>query len=83
MAQFLNDLLRDLVVLKKAYKPKRKQFDAANLDYHKQLLIAFRAEDEATVRSLMHEHMCDAEHHMTALEGEVSPHFLLEFDHNH
>jgi len=47
MAQFLNDLLRDLVVLKKAYKPKRKQFDAANLDYHKQLLMAFRAEDEA------------------------------------
>jgi hypothetical protein len=31
----------------------------------------------------MHEHMCDAEHHMTALEGQVSPHFLLEFDHNH
>jgi len=29
----------------------------------------------------MHEHMCDAEHHMTALEGQVSPHFLLEFDH--
>ena len=82
MAQFLNDLLRDLVVLKKAYKPKRKQFDAANLDYHKQLLNAFRAGDESAVRSLMHEHMCDAEHHMTALEGQVSPHFLLEFDHS-
>jgi hypothetical protein len=75
MAQFLNDLLRDLLVLKKAYKPKRKQFDAANLDYHKQLLSALRANDEAAVRSLMHEHMCDAEHHMTALEGQVSPHF--------
>jgi len=34
------------------------------------------------VRSLMNEHMCDAEHHMTALEGQVSPHFLLEFDHS-
>ena len=82
MAQFLNDLLRDLVVLKKAYKPKRKQFDAANLDYHKRLLLALRAEDESAVRQLMHEHMCDAEHHMTALEGEVTQHFLLEFDHH-
>ncbi|AZD03099.1 FadR/GntR family transcriptional regulator [Pseudomonas chlororaphis] len=83
MAQFLNDLLRDLVVLKKAYKPKRKQFDAANLDYHKRLLLAFKAEDETAVRQLMHEHMCDAEHHMSALEGEVTQHFLLEFDHHH
>ncbi|MNL23166.1 transcriptional regulator NanR [compost metagenome] len=83
MAQFLNDLLRDLVVLKKAYKPKRKQFDAANLDYHKRLLNALQAEDESSVRQLMHEHMCDAEHHMSALEGEVTRHFLLEFDHTH
>jgi DNA-binding FadR family transcriptional regulator len=83
MAQFLNDLLRDLVVLKKAYKPKRKQFDAANLDYHTRLLNALQAEDESSVRQLMHEHMCDAEHHMSALEGEVTRHFLLEFDHTH
>jgi GntR family transcriptional repressor for pyruvate dehydrogenase complex len=83
MAQFLNDLLRDLVVLKKAYKPKRKQFDAANIDYHKQLLVALKAEDAPTVRQLMHEHMCDAEQHMSALEGEVTKHFLLEFEHHH
>lgn len=31
----------------------------------------------------MHEHMCDAEHHMTALEGEVARNFLLEFEHHH
>ncbi|AZF64863.1 Transcriptional regulator, GntR family [Pseudomonas sp. LBUM920] len=46
------------------------------------MLIAFRAGDERAVRSLMHEPMCDAEHHMTALEGEISPHCLLEFDHS-
>jgi len=83
MATFLNDLLRDLVVLKKAYKPKREQFDAANIDYHKQLLVALRAADEPAVRRLMHEHMCDAEQHMTALEGEVARHYLLEFDRHH
>jgi len=83
MCRFLNDLLRDLVVLKKAYLPKRQQFAAANIDYHKQLLLALRASDEPAVRRLMHEHMCDAEHHMTALEGEVARNFLLEFPHNH
>lgn len=83
MAVFLNDLLRDLVVLKKAYLPKRQQFAAANIDYHKQLLTALCASDEPAVRRLMHEHMCDAEHHMTALEGEVARNFLLEFDHHH
>ncbi|MNC21809.1 transcriptional regulator NanR [compost metagenome] len=83
MAVFLNDLLRDLVVLKKAYLPKRQQFAAANIAYHKQLLTALSASDEPAVRRLMHEHMCDAEHHMTALEGEVARNFLLEFDHHH
>jgi DNA-binding GntR family transcriptional regulator len=73
MAVFLNDLLRDLVVLKKAYLPKRKQFAAANIDYHKQLLTARQRRTRGT--QLMHEHMCDAEHHMTALEGQVARNF--------
>lgn len=81
MGRFLNDLLRDLVVLKKAYKPERHQFGEANVAYHRDLLDALKAGDEAVVRTLMHDHMCDAERHMVALEGEVANHFLLEFDH--
>jgi hypothetical protein len=81
MAVFLNDLLRDLVVLKKAYLPKRQQFAAANIDYQ---ATADRLARQRRTRctQLMHEHMCDAEHHMTALEGQVAR-FLLEFDHHH
>lgn len=74
---FLNDLLRDLVVLKKAYKPERKQFDQANIDYHVELVAALRQQDALRVRELMHDHMCDAEHHMTALEGQVADQFLV------
>lgn len=77
MCGFLNDLLRDLVVLKKAYRPERRQFDQANIDYHVALLDALRREDSGKVRQLMHDHMCDAEHHMSALEGEVAEQLLV------
>lgn len=80
VSQFLNDLLRDLVVIKKAYKPERHAFDEANISYHIALLEAFTAKDRARVRELMHEHMCDAEHHMSALEGEMANQFLVSPD---
>lgn len=80
VSQFLNDLLRDLVVIKKAYKPERHAFDEANIRYHIALLEAFTAKDRARVRELMHEHMCDAEHHMSALEGEMANQFLVSPD---
>ncbi len=79
MGCFLNDLLRDLVVLKKAYTPERHQFGEANVDYHRQLLDAFRRRDEPAVRQLMLDHMHNAESHMVALEGEVARSFLLDF----
>lgn len=78
LGRFLNDLLRDLVVLKKVYLPARAQFGEANLDYHRRLLDAYRRADEATVRRLMREHMCDAHDHLHALEGEVAKRFLLD-----
>ncbi|MEH6825437.1 MAG: FCD domain-containing protein [Motiliproteus sp.] len=80
MARFLNDLLRDLVVLKKAYLPERHQFSEANVDYHRRILEAMKQEDEAKVRALMHEHMCDAERNMIALEGEMANRFLIDCD---
>ncbi|WP_249977869.1 FadR/GntR family transcriptional regulator [Vreelandella olivaria] len=87
MCQFLNDMLRDLVVIKKAYVPERKQFDHANQDYHRQLVEAYRTEDTQRVRRIMAEHMQDAEHHMSALEAEMAAQMLISSDslsgHNH
>ncbi|MDX1356266.1 MAG: FCD domain-containing protein [Halomonas venusta] len=80
ICQFLNDMLRDLVVIKKAYVPERKQFDHANQDYHRQLLDAYRAEDTSRVRQVMAEHMLDAEHHMSALEAEMAAQMLVSND---
>lgn len=82
MVRFVSDLLRDLVDLKKTYQPERRQFGEDNSHYHRELLNAFRREDEAAVRTLMHEHMCNSEAHTTALEGEVSDGFLLDFGDN-
>ncbi|MBN2752699.1 MAG: FadR family transcriptional regulator [Rhodospirillaceae bacterium] len=79
VGRFLNDMLRDLVVLKKAYKPERHQFGEANVSYHRRLLLAYRLGDVTLVRVTMLEHMRDAERHMTALEGEVANSFLLDF----
>ncbi len=79
IGRFLNDMLRDLVVLKQAYKPERHQFGEANVGYHRRLLLAYRVQDATQVRALMLEHMRDAERHMTALEGEVAKSFLLDF----
>jgi DNA-binding FadR family transcriptional regulator len=79
MARFMNDMLRDLVVLKKAYLPSRDKFGEANVDFHRQLINAWRENDTTAVRHLMHAHMCDAEQHMVALEGEMARHFLFEF----
>ena len=80
ISHFLNDLLRDLVVIKKAYKPDRHVFDEANIRYHIALLDAFERKDRKRVRELMHEHMCDAEYHMSALEGEMAKQFLVSPD---
>ncbi|MGE4528268.1 MAG: FadR/GntR family transcriptional regulator [Rhodospirillaceae bacterium] len=77
VGRFLNDMLRDLVTLKQAYKPERRQFSEANVDYHRRLMAAYRAEDAEQVRVLMLEHMRDAEQHMTALEGEAANSFLV------
>lgn len=80
MCRFLNDMLRDLVVVKKAYVPERKQFDEANHRYHRELIQAFRDEDSEGVRRLMDEHMRDAEFHLSALETEMANQMLIPHD---
>ena len=75
MCRFLNDLLRDLVVYKKALD--HHHFGEANVDYHTQLLAAYRKEDAATVQRLMSEHMVDAEQHMHEMEAHIGAKHLL------
>jgi DNA-binding FadR family transcriptional regulator len=75
MCRFLNDLLRDLVVYKKALD--HHHFGEANVDYHTQLLSAYRREDADEVRRLMAEHMVDAEAHMHEMEAHIGAKHLL------
>ncbi|MDR6424805.1 DNA-binding FadR family transcriptional regulator [Variovorax paradoxus] len=75
MCRFLNDLLRDLVVYKKALD--HHHFGEANVDYHTQLLAAYRREDADEVRRLMAEHMVDAEAHMHEMEAHIGAKHLL------
>ena len=72
MGRFLNETLRDLVVLKKSYQIDSYHFTQSNVDYHERLMAAYRAEDTGQVRRLMGEHMCEAEAHFVALDGKIS-----------
>jgi len=70
--RFLNELLRDLVVFKKSYLIDSYEFTKSNVDYHYALIRAFEREDTLQVRTLMSEHMCEAEIHFITLDGEIS-----------
>lgn len=72
VARFLNETLRDLVVLKKSYQIDAFEFTRANVDYHIELLKAFKEKDKCSVRKLMGEHMCQAEEQFVALDGQIS-----------
>lgn len=71
-ARFLNETLRDLVFLKKAYLIDYYAFTKSNVDYHYALINAYEKQDTKKVRALMSEHMCEAEMHFVALDGEIS-----------
>lgn len=75
MCRFLNDLLRDLVVYKNALD--HRHFGETNVDFHTQLLAAYRKPDADEVRRLMTEHMVDAEVHMHEMEAHIGVKQLL------
>jgi len=70
--RFLNESLRDLVVLKKSYLVDYYEFTKSNHGYHEALIEAFQQENKDQVRSLMEEHMLDAEAHFISLDGMIS-----------
>ncbi|MGH1571984.1 M81 family metallopeptidase [Methylobacterium sp. P31] len=69
MCRFINSLLRDLVEFQRGSATEYAAFGAHNLDSHRQLVSAFRAEDGEAVSRVMHEHMCCAEHFMRRLDA--------------
>lgn len=69
MCRFLNSLLRDLVEFRSGSATEHEAFGAHNIDSHRRLVSAFRAEDAETVEAVMHEHMCCAEHFMRRLDA--------------
>lgn len=75
VCRFLNELLTDLMVYKNALDSHH--IGKANVDYHTQLLAAFRAGDADAVRRLMLEHMLDAETHMHDMEAVASDKHLM------
>ncbi len=77
IGRFLNDLIRDLVIFKKARLPEQREFSCANLDYHRQLMVAFRERDAASARRLMLEHMHSAEHFNHELQGRLEQRMLM------
>ncbi|ANG63794.1 GntR family transcriptional regulator [Marinobacterium aestuarii] len=77
IGRFLNDLIRDLVIFKKARLPEQREFSCANLDYHRQLMGAFRARDAEQARALMLQHMRSAEHFNIELQGQLEQRMLM------
>jgi GntR family transcriptional repressor for pyruvate dehydrogenase complex len=69
MCRFINSLLRDLVEFQGGSATEYAAFGAHNLESHRQLVSAFRAEDAEAVGRVMREHMCCAEHYMRRLDA--------------
>ena len=80
MGRFLNDMIRDLVIFKKSSLPEQREFSCANLHYHEELMLAFRAKDAEQARRLMADHMASAEHFNRELEGKLKEYFLGSSD---
>ncbi|WP_114417974.1 FadR/GntR family transcriptional regulator [Marinospirillum perlucidum] len=78
IGRFLNDLIKDLVIFQKVHLPEQVEFSQENLDYHRRLLKAYRAEDEAEVRDLMYRHMLSAEKFNKELQGQLTGSLLSQ-----
>jgi DNA-binding FadR family transcriptional regulator len=77
VCRFLNGLVRDLVVYKKAQYPEQTDFSRSNLRYHVELIKAYRARAGGEVRRLMREHMEEAERFNKELDAQIGAGRLL------
>ena len=79
MCRFLNSMLRDLVSYRSDSMREHEHFGEANIDSHKQLLVAFRAGDAEAAGRVMHDHMCCAESYMRRLDASFRSDLLSRF----
>lgn len=79
MCRFLNGMLRDLVSFRTGSMQDHELFGDANIESHRQLLAALRANDAAKAGRIMHEHMCCAEGYMRRLDASFRSDLLSRF----
>lgn len=79
MCRFLNSMLRDLVSYRSESMREHEIFGEANIDSHRQLLVALRAGDGDAAERIMREHMCCAESYMRRLDASFRSDLLSRF----
>lgn len=76
--RFINGLIRDLVIYRKVLLPEQVEFSRSNLEHHRALIVAYRAQDVAAVTDIMRRHMEDAERFNLELDGQLAETLLIE-----
>ena len=76
-AKFLNELLRNFIEFRFDHISQYETFTHSNIDYHRQLVGAYIANDVEQVREIMTEHMIDCEKHTLSLNATLTKNLLL------
>lgn len=79
MCRFLNGMLRDLSEFRTNSMHEHDMFSEHNIDSHRQLLAAMRAQDADAAAQIMHKHMCCAESFMRRLDASFQSDLLSRF----
>lgn len=78
--RFINRLLKHLAVCERIYEQPNPELTAHGHRYHVKLVEAFRTGDAARARSLMEEHIAEAERLMMESEAVIERRFLMPED---
>jgi GntR family transcriptional regulator, transcriptional repressor for pyruvate dehydrogenase complex len=79
ICQMINRLLRHMVSMSlQANHPSYRKFGNSNVAAHRRLLAAMRQGDLERVRTLMLEHIDEAERHLNRLDAEVRQGFVFD-----
>ncbi|NRA87086.1 MAG: FadR family transcriptional regulator [Rhizobiales bacterium] len=76
-AKFLNELLRNFIEFRFDHISQYETFTHSNIDYHRQLVGAYIANDVEQVREIMTAHMIDCEKHTLSLNATLTKNLLL------
>lgn len=81
IGEMINQMLRQLVVFAgNASHEQYQRFGRDNVRAHRAILEAIRAQDQDTVRSLMYQHILEAEKHVKKLQGVLRSKFIFDSD---